>query len=112
MDKKVFNMIKEYADKVDELYFKLEEEFETNKAEKLVGDLDRLQYKFLGFEENEDFNKYFEQEPKYLTEVYEDAPKYLMLYVIREYENEMVLCISTSDSFYLIPKSLLADYDF
>lgn len=42
-----------------------------------------------------------------ITEDYENIPKYLKLYIIREYEDEMVLCISTAEEVYLVPKNLL-----
>jgi hypothetical protein len=111
MNKQMFDMIQNYANEVNKLYFKLEEMFNMEKAEELIGSLDKLEYKFLGFEENEDLSKIFETEPKYIIEQYENIPKYLKLHVIRECEDDMVLCSSTAETFYLVPKNLLADIE-
>lgn len=109
MNKKTFDMIMEYSKKVNELYFELEKMHDSNVAEKLIEDLDKLEYKFLGFEEGEDLSKYFDEgKETYITEAYENIPRYLKLYMIRECEDDMVLCVSTADSYYLVPKKLLA----
>lgn len=103
-------MIQEYSRKVNDLYFKLEERLGMEEAEKLIGDLDDLYYTSLGFseEEKQDLTKTFGKET-YITESYENIPKYLKLVVVRECEDDMVLCMSKAEAYYLVPKKYLAN---
>lgn len=109
MNKETFNMIKEYEKEIFNLYKRLEEKgFSDDEAAEIVGDLDFLGDKFLNIEFGHPlFERMDSVEPTFITEDYENIPKYLKLYIIREYEDEMVLCMSTAEEVYLVPKNLL-----
>lgn len=109
MNKQMFDMIKEYEKEINNVYKRLQDKgISYDEAAEFIGELDFLGDKFLGVEwDSPLFERMDTVEPTFITEQYEKIPKYLKLYIIRECEDDMFLCISTAEDIHLVPKNLL-----
>lgn len=110
MDKKTFDLLMEFQSLENDLYFKLDKEMGMEKSEELVGRFTDLIEKTLKIEKYLDVNMYVGKDT-FLNKSYEDLDRYLKVHVIYEYDNEWVLCSTTTDLICFVPKSCLKEYE-
>ena len=112
MNKKMFDMIIKFSNKTADLFLELDKIHGDEKATEMTEELDKLVTEYLGFDRWQDLDDLFEDENlMYLTKEYEGVPKYLKLYIVHEYDNGMVACVSTAESYHLVPKDYLAKFE-
>lgn len=110
MDKKIFDIIEEHCQLVNDLYFKLEKlGLDMDDIDELLEGFGDLYDKTLRTGKYSDDDKIIGKET-YLNERYEDVKKYVKVNVIYEYDNGARLCQTTAGSLHLIPKEHLAEY--
>lgn len=109
MDKKTFDLLMNFQRLENELYFKLDKELGMERAEELVDPFTDLVEKTLKIGKYLDSNVYTNKDT-YLIKQYEDLSSYLKVNIIYEYENDWVLCSTTSELICFVPKNYLAEY--
>ncbi len=112
MDKKTFDLLDEYKNEENKLYFRLieEEKMDMEKADNLVEGFTDLYERILKIGKYLDEDMYIGKET-YLIKKYEDFEAYLKLNVIYIYENGMALCETTTMLIQLIPVKYLANIE-
>lgn len=115
MNKQMYDIIMTYDKEINNVFERMQGKgFSYDEVAEHIGELDFVGIKYLGIDyENlqKIESRMDEVEPTYITESYSDgfhtAPKYQKLYIIRDYEDDMVFCIDTAEQTYLVPKNLL-----
>lgn len=107
MDKKTFDIIMDYYNIENDLYFKLEKEVGQDKAEELLNDFADYRERLLKIGKYLD-DKNLSNKEGFLTERFEDFPRYTKVTVIYKYDNGFSLCETTSGLFMLAPSELIS----
>ncbi|MFS0643752.1 hypothetical protein [Siminovitchia sp. 179-K 8D1 HS] len=111
MEMELFNILEEYKKLETNLYFRLidDEKMEIEKAEELVEGFTDF------YERTLKLGKYLDEEAyvnkdTYLIKRYKGLDSYLKLNIIYEYDNNLVLCETTSSMILLVPKEYIEAY--
>lgn len=108
MNKQTYDVIRKFGNEVTEVYFRLKEKgFPEDEIEEILGDLNTLDMDMLNLNWSEIDKRMDEIEPTFIKEEYDNIAKFLKLYILRDCEDNMALCISTAQEVYLVPKNLL-----
>src|SRR5699024_6783926 len=109
MDKKTFDLLMDFQSLENKIYFKLVDELVMEKAEEVADPFTDFVEKKLKIGKYLDNSVYINKDT-YLIKQYEDLSSYLKVNIIYEYENDWVLCSTTSELICFVPKSYLAEY--
>lgn len=107
MEKKLFDIIKDYDNMTNALYFKLEKELGMEKTDELLEEFDDYSSKILKLGKYLDESKLIEEDG-FLKREYEGIPSYTKVVVLYHYDNGYSLCETTSGLTMLVPTDLIS----
>ncbi|WP_311078137.1 hypothetical protein [Paenibacillus polymyxa] len=106
MNKETFDMIMNYYELENTLYFKIEPKLGSEEADELLDPFMDYRERVLKIGKYLETDKYVNRDG-ILKSKYESLASYMKLTVIYEYENEYSLCETTNGDIHLIPKELI-----